>query len=109
MTQPPLRFVTLNPGHFHAALVHREMYPEVAPQVHVYAPARPDLLAHLHRMVGFNHRPHDPTGWQLEVHACSDYLERFRREKPGDVAVLAGFNAGKIAAIEAAVEEGLHV
>jgi predicted dehydrogenase len=105
----PLRFVTLNPGHFHAALVHRQMYADVAPQVHVYGRVGPELLAHLQRLVGFNLRTEGPTSWELEVHACPDYLERFRRDKPGDVAVLAGFNATRIDAIEAAVGEGLHV
>jgi predicted dehydrogenase len=104
-----LRLVTLNPGHFHAALVHREMYPEMAPVVHVYGPTGPELLAHLQRVMSFNHRSRNPTGWELEVHACPDYLARFHREKPGNVVVLAGFNSTKIDAIEAAVEEGMHV
>ena len=33
-----VRLITLDPGHFHAALVQKEMYPGVAKQVHVYAP-----------------------------------------------------------------------
>jgi predicted dehydrogenase len=105
----PLRLVTLNPGHFHAALVHREMYPEVAAQTHIYGPPGAELLAHLQRVIGFNLKPRDPTRWELEVHACPDYLARFHREKPGNVVVLAGFNSTKIDAIEAAVEEGMHV
>ena len=28
-----VRLLTLDPGHFHAALVQKEMYPGVAPQV----------------------------------------------------------------------------
>ena len=109
MTQHPVRFITLNPGHFHAALVHREMYPDVSPRVHIYAPVGNDLLAHLQKLVGFNSRPKDPTRWELDVHAGPDYFERFRREKPGNVVVLAGFNSAKIDAIEAAVAERLHV
>jgi predicted dehydrogenase len=105
----PLRFVTLNPGHFHAALVHREMYAQVSPQVHIYGRANAELVAHLQRLVAFNQRPRQPTRWELEVHVSDDYLDRFRREKPGDVVVLAGFNATKIDAIEAAVAEGMHV
>ena len=42
-----VRFMTLDPGHFHAALVQKEMYPGVSPQVDVYAPLGPDLLGHL--------------------------------------------------------------
>ena len=39
-----VQLLTLDPGHFHAALVQKEMYPGVAPRVHVYAPLGPDLL-----------------------------------------------------------------
>jgi predicted dehydrogenase len=104
-----LRFVTLDPGHFHAALVQKEMYPDVQPTAHVYAPLGGDLLAHLQRIAGFNSRADKPTAWQLEVHAAPDWLERFTREKPGHIAVLAGRNARKIDCLEAAVRAGLHV
>jgi predicted dehydrogenase len=104
-----LRFVTLDPGHFHAALVQKEMYAGVDPTVHVYAPVGSDLVAHLQRIAGFNSRADKPTSWQLEVHAAPDWLERFAREKPGDVAVLAGRNARKIDYLEAALGAGLHV
>jgi len=104
-----LRFLTLNPGHFHAALVQKEMYDGVDRAVHVYAPLGLDLIAHLQRILGFNTRAQHPTAWQVEVHAGPDYLERFRREKPGDIAVIAGRNSTKIALIEAALDAGLHV
>src|SRR5262245_19802068 len=97
-----LRFITLNPGHFHAALVQKEMYEQVAPLVHVYGPLGPDLVAHLGRIAGFNARRENPTSWELEVHAGADYLARFAREKPGNAAVIAGRNASKIDAILAA-------
>jgi predicted dehydrogenase len=104
-----IRFITLNPGHFHAALVQKEMYEDVAAEVHVYAPLGPDLIAHLGRIAGFNTRAVQPTHWQLEVHACPDYLERLAKEKPGNVVVLAGNNGHKIDAIRAALDAGLHV
>ncbi len=104
-----IRFVTLNPGHFHAALVQKEMYPQVAPQVHVYAPLGADLVLHLQRIAGFNTRSHEPTHWELEVHAGADPLGRLVRERPGNVVVLAGRNAAKIDAIESALGAGLHV
>jgi predicted dehydrogenase len=105
----PLRLMTLDPGHFHAALVQKEMYPDVDPTVHVYAPLGADLLAHLGRIAGFNSRAEHPTVWQLEVHAGPDSLERMLYAKPGTVVVLSGRNRTKIAAIEAAVGAGLHV
>ena len=49
-TRAPFRFMTLDPGHFHAGLVQKEMYPDVSPTVDVYAPEGPDLDAHLKRM-----------------------------------------------------------
>lgn len=104
-----IRFITLNPGHFHAALVQKEMYADVDPKVHVYAPLGSDLLAHLQRIAGFNSRASHSTNWQLEVHACPDYLERFKKEKPGNVVVLAGRNAKKIDYLEAAIGAGLNV
>jgi len=104
-----IRFITLNPGHFHAALVQKEMYPDVDPTVHVYAPLGPDLIGHLQRIAGFNTRANRPTSWQLETHACPEYLERFAKEKPGNVVVLAGRNAKKIDYLEAAIGAGLHV
>ncbi len=105
----PIRFVTLNPGHFHAALVQKEMYEQVDRKVHVYAPLGPDLIAHLGRIAGFNTRSQQPTAWDLEVHASSEYLQRLAQEKAGNVVVLAGRNAQKIDAILAALEAGFNV
>src|SRR6266850_4037404 len=72
---PPMadiRFVTLDPGHFHAALVQKEMYPGVSKVVHVYAPLGPDLIDHLARVSRFNQRAENPTTWELQVHAVPD-------------------------------------
>src|SRR6267378_1030990 len=91
-----VRLITLDPGHFHAALVQKEMYPGVSKRVHVYAPLGADLLAHLQRIAGFNNRGETATDWELEVHACADYLQRLLRDKPGNVVVLSGRNNVKI-------------
>src|SRR5512135_3508777 len=82
---PVARLVTLDPGHFHAALIQKEMYPGVDRTVYVYAPLGPDLLGHLGRIAAFNRRAERPTSWRLEVHAGPDFLERMLREKPGNV------------------------
>ncbi len=37
-TTPTVRFMTIDPGHFHASLVHKEMYPEVSKKIFVFAP-----------------------------------------------------------------------
>jgi predicted dehydrogenase len=104
-----VRFMTLDPGHFHAALVQKEMYPGVSPQVDVYAPLGPDLLGHLARVSGYNLRPTSPTAWRLDVHTGPDSLERMLREKPGNVVVLSGRNAGKIDRVGSSVDAGLNV
>lgn len=106
---PDIRFMTLDPGHFHAALVQKEMYAGVAPRVHVYAPLGPDLLGHLARVAGFNERGERPTAWELEVHTGPHAMDRMLRERPGNVVVLSGRNRGKIDRIAASVGAGLHV
>jgi len=101
--------MTLSPGHFHAALVHKQMVPGVHPRVHVYAPLDGDLLAHLTRIAGFNSRPDTPTAWELDVRAGGDFLCRFLQEQPGNTVVIAGRNRPKIDLILAALSNGLHV
>ncbi len=105
----PFRFMTLDPGHFHAALVQKEMYPDVAAQVDIYAPPGRDLDAHLARIASFNNRQDDPTTWRVEVHSASDFFDRMLRERPGNIVVLSGQNRGKIARIGNSVSAGLHV
>src|SRR6476620_3625406 len=107
MTQ--VRLMTLDPGHFHAALVQKEMYPGVAPRVDVFAPLGPDLVEHLNRIVAYNRRSDQPTTWDVEVHTSSDYFERMLREHPGNVVVFSGRNRVKIDRIAASVSAGLNV
>ncbi len=104
-----VRLMTLDPGHFHAALVQKFKVPGASPQADVYAPLGPDLLGHLGRISAFNTRKENPTDWRLEVHTGPDYQERMFRERPGNVVVLSGRNDLKIDRIKAAVEAGFHV
>ncbi|PYQ53231.1 MAG: oxidoreductase [Acidobacteria bacterium] len=103
-----VRFITLDPGHFHAALVQREMYPGVSRTVHVYAPVGSDLLDHLARVTRFNQRPDNPTSWALEVHAGPDFMERMVKDHPGNAVVVSGRNRGKIDRIQASLDASLH-
>ena len=64
--------MTLDPGHFHAALVQKEMYPGVSDQVDVYAALGPDLIGHLNRVAAYNLRADKPTRWRMEVHTDAD-------------------------------------
>ncbi len=103
------RIITLDPGHFHAALVQKEMYPGVSKRVAVYAPLGGDLAEHIHRIARFNQRRENPTAWELDVHASPDYLERMAKERPGNFVVLSGRNGAKIGRIRAAIDAGLNV
>lgn len=104
-----VKIMTLNPGHFHAALVHKYDYRQVDNRVHVYAPEGPELQNHLDLIEGFNTREQDPTDWQLEIYTGDDYLERMLEEQPGNVMVVAGDNARKIEYIDRAVGHGINV
>lgn len=101
--------LTLDPGHFHAALVQKNMYSQVSQRSHVFAPLGKDLLAHLGRIAGFNGRSDKPTCWELDIRASSDFLTRMLTERPGNVVILSGRNHRKIEYLEAVIEAGLHV
>src|SRR5262245_59151887 len=47
-----IRLMTLDPGHFHAALVQKETLAGVSPKVDVYGPLGFDLIEHLRRVSG---------------------------------------------------------
>ena len=104
-----VRLITLDPGHFHAGLFQKEMLPEIARRVHVYAPLGPDLLAHLGRIQGFNSRAENPTAWELEVHASPDFFQKMLAERPGNVVVISGSNRGKVERLQAIAGAGLHM
>lgn len=106
---PPVKLVTLDPGHFHAALVQAADYPQVDPTVHVYAPAGPDLDQHIKRIDGYNSRPEKPTHWVEQVHTGADYLERMIQEKKGNLVILSGNNSRKADYILRSVQAGFNV
>jgi predicted dehydrogenase len=101
--------MTLDPGHFHASLVQKFMYPDVDPVVHVYAPAGDDLNEHLKRIEGFNTRADRPTHWQEEVYSRPDFFEKMLADRPGNIVVLAGKSVQKTDYILRSVQAGLNV
>jgi len=105
----PVRLITLDPAHFHAALVQKQMLPGIAKRVAIYAPLGPDLLAHLKLIEQFNSRADNPTSWELDIHCSSRSLEEMTAARSGNVVVLAGRNRVKIAKIKASLEAGLNV
>ena len=105
----PFRLVTLDPGHFHAALVQKSMYPGVDPVVHVYAPEGPELQQHLARIQGYNTRADSPTRWDERVHTSADFLDRMIADRPGNIVVISGNNARKAEYIGRAIDAGFNV
>lgn len=104
-----VRFITLEPGHFHAALVQKSMYPEVDSTVYVYAPKGDDLDLHLAKIDGYNNRAEQPTRWNEVVYAEADYLDKMLSERKGNVVILAGNNQKKTEYIQKSIAAGLNV
>lgn len=109
MENNTIHLVTLDPGHFHAALVQRSMYEDVDSVVRVYAPKGSDLQLHLDRIQAFNARTESPTHWKEEVYEGDDFLEKLLHDKAGNVVVLAGNNEKKTAYIAKSLEAGFNV
>jgi len=103
------QFMTLDPGHFHAALVQKKELEDVDPKVYVYAPEGSDVQDHLNRIRGFNTRPENPTNWIEEVYTGTDFFEKMIEDKPGNIMVVSGNNAKKTEYIKKAIEAGIHV
>ena len=104
-----VRLITLDPGHFHAALIQKKSYPQVSNDVHIYAPEGPDLDLHLKRIEGFNTRQDNPTAWNSIVYTGPDFLEKMLSEKKGNVVVLAGNNGKKTEYIKESLSGGFNV
>jgi predicted dehydrogenase len=108
-TPKPVRLITLDPGHFHAALVQKSMYNDIDSVVHVYAPAGPDVQSHLDKINGYNARPKGPTHWVESVYTGPDYLQKMIADKAGNTVILAGNNREKTNYILQSLQAGFHV
>ena len=104
-----VKLMTLDPGHFHAALIQKSMYEQIDPNVYVYAPDGSDVTDHLAIVDGYNKRAEKPTSWIENVYIKPDFLEKMLADKPGNVVILAGNNAKKIEYIQKSVEAGINV
>jgi predicted dehydrogenase len=116
--------ITLDPGHFHAALVQKFMLPGVSPDVRVFAPEGEDVAQHLKRIEGFNARAENPTRWNEIVTTGPDYFERALEARPymvkgidvnvrlaaaPSVMVISGNNARKTEYITKSIDAGFNV
>ncbi len=108
-TQKPFHILTLDPGHFHAALVQKSMFDNVDSTVHVYAPDGPDLQLHLGRINGFNTRAESPTRWNEVIYTGNDFFEKMLAEKAGNIVVISGNNLKKAEYISKSLNAGFHV
>jgi predicted dehydrogenase len=104
-----VKLITVDPGHFHAALVQKIMYDQVSPEVHVYAPEGPDYIQHLDRIKSYNNRAADPTSWNEIVYTGPDFFDKMLGQKPGNVVVLSGNNQKKAEYISRSINAGLNV
>jgi len=104
-----VKLMTLDPGHFHAALVQKTMLDQIDPTVYIYAPEGPELEGHMNLINSFNNRADNPTSWETKIYTGPDYLEKMLSEKPGNVMVTAGNNAKKTDYILKTVEAGINV
>src|SRR6266487_4429029 len=104
-----IKLITLDPGHFHAALVQKSMYPNVDSTVHVYAPEGMDLQNHLRLIDKYNTRSEHPTAWKQQVYMGEDFLKKMIEEKAGNVVVIAGNNKKKTEYIKQALDAGFNV
>lgn len=104
-----VKLMTLDPGHFHAALVQKTMYPQVDSTIHVYAPEGPEVKDFLSKITQYNSRAENPTEWKISENIGDDYLEKMISDKPGNVMIVAGKNSKKIDYVLEAVKAGLNV
>jgi len=104
-----VQLITLDPGHFHAALVQKTMYDDVDSVVHIYAPEGNDLQLHLDRINSYNNRQENPTHWKEQVYTGNDFFEKMIAEKKGNVVVLSGNNEKKADYILKSLQNGFNV
>jgi predicted dehydrogenase len=104
-----VNLITVDPGHFHAALVQKIMYDQVSPNVHLYAPEGPDYKQHLVRINSYNSRANNPTSWNEIVYSGPDFFEEMLTESAGNVIVLSGNNRKKAEYISRSINAGFNV
>ena len=107
--QGEVKIITLDPGHFHAALVQKVQFPQINPDVHIYAPDGNDVNLHINRINAFNNRAIDPTSWNIIEYRGSDFFEQMISERKGNVVMTAGNNRLKTEYIKRSIEAGLNV
>lgn len=104
-----ITIMTVAPGHFHAALVQKYMYPQVDSQFFVFAPEGPELQNYLAMIESYNSRTEDPTNWEANIYTGKDFLKKMLDQKPGNLVTLAGNNRNKTEYIYKCIDNKLNV
>ena len=104
-----IKLIILDPGHGHATFLQGSANPEIDPEVHVYAPAGPDVQQYINSIERANSRKASPTGWKLVVYTGADYLQKMLAEKKGNAVLISGNNSKKSLYIKSSVKAGFHV
>lgn len=104
-----VRLMSLDPGHFHSALVQKSMYDDVDSIVHLYAPKGEEVDDYLAKIDGYNKREADPTYWTIEQYIGDDFFEKMLEQKPGNVMNVSGKNSKKIDYILGSIKAGINV
>lgn len=104
-----VRLITLDPGHFHSALVQKSMYPDVDSTVYVYAPEGEELNNHLSLIDKYNSDPENPTSWNEIIYTGADFFEKMLKDKAGNVVMLASNNLKKTDYISQSINHGFNV
>ncbi|MFA6945186.1 MAG: putative oxidoreductase C-terminal domain-containing protein [Pedobacter sp.] len=104
-----IHIITLDPGHFHAALLQKTMYNEIDSVVHVYAPDGSELDNHMKLVDSYNTRAENPTSWKHEIYRGTDYLDKMFSDKAGNVVIISGNNKSKTNYISRSIDSGLNV
>ncbi|MCD4769574.1 MAG: oxidoreductase [Bacteroidales bacterium] len=104
-----IKIMTLDPGHFHAALVQKNMYSGVSNDLFVFAPESQDVVNYLARIDSYNNRKESPTEWNINTYTGDDFFEQMIIKRPGNVVVLSGNNGKKSEYILKSVEAGINI
>lgn len=104
-----VKLIILDPGHGHATFMQGSMNLDIDPEVHVYAPAGPDVQQYINSIERGNSRKASPTSWKLVVYTGADYLQKMLAEKKGNAVLISGNNSKKTLYIKSSVRAGFHV
>ncbi len=108
-TDPPVKLIILDPGHGHATFMQGSMNPAIDPEVHIYAPAGPDVQQYMNSIQKANTRKTNPTNWKLILYTGPDYVEKMIADKKGNAVLISGNNSKKSAYIARTIKAGFHV